>query len=1099
MRKVKYRKRNNAAPASASPSGPKPKPPLKIPATLEEAIQNGRCIIFLGAGSSVGAGAPSWRRLLEDIAHRFSPNQHSRVEKYFSRNDAWGAADLVCGSAPRPELNTFVRDRLEIPKPMPYHLQLCRSPWAAIFTTNYDTLVEQAYRTETLSPQQIVPVYQFSKDYNIHENSKVHLFKLHGSVDQIHLQDNVLVLTTKDLTDTFRQRSEMLSQIPRLLIDYYWLFVGYGFGDGILRQLLNEVKRSNRDTMPRESFAVLPRSTDEDRDLLNPYRISIIPATAEEFFKALDETVSRNAAGHLRIRKVGEEVHSGGVAMRFSAATRVAMDDQFEVVGPVDPDPSSKGFFLGGEPSWRNIAAGLDFRRDSITNEVIRQIWKAIETAPEKAIVISGPAGSGKSTILRRVGWEIATGADRSTPVIALRDFYRSGNRYADSWDAKLIGEVARESKKTIVILIDNIEVHYRLARNLFSTLRGRDVKAVIVGAVRSLDWSNLQDDYPMPGFEVVELPDSLQDIDIDPFVSYLNRNGLVRVDAVRTLAYWRDEITRAHEHHLLGVMRSLSGVSGEAFDEKIITEFYNLPERAKRAYEWICLTYQFGFPMPIDLLLILLNCSDGTFAEEVLQNDKDHVIIEAAGTMSGRIAYKARHRIIAQIVANAAWDSTYAQCDALCKVIENINSQSEDEYRVCRSLLMSEEVREKLPDIGYRRRLFDAALVAFPDDNVFYQHYAKIEMEARPNPDFQKAHDLLNSAIAAPDSDHNPTLQHTRGMLYLHQAGLATEGKRKYFEKKAEEEFTAYRKKDRGSEYGYYTHARMLMRQRSETGSEEENERLLARALEIVREGLSSVEEDDLSKLPLLEAEILGGIDPAAALRKLDKWIKSSPTPEAYFMRAVIRFRSNDNAGTASDIAAGLDLAPDYRGLLLLRVELMIAEGGYCSEALLAAIRSAMLHSPDSARLAFEAGVLAYHLGQIPVSQECFGRASAIAGRAGRPKAVFVKDASQEIELNKKVRMMAAKWGGTVQIPLETKPEVAEVTGVLIGRETPATAVRRDGYADLIFIRPQDRKDWMRPGDAVKFAIAFNNKGPLAVEFQPRNQASGGSASLAN
>ena len=287
MGSPRRRKPKSKSPSVATPDGltlP------KLPTTLEEAILGGRCILFVGSGLSRESEAPAWRRLLEDIAHRFSPSQVPRVERYFSRNEPWGAADLVCGSAPRPELNTFVRDRLDYLQPAVSHRVIARTNWAASFTTNYDRLIEDAYHTETLRAQALVPVYQFSKDYNIHESSKVHLFKLHGSIDQIHVPANVLVLTTKDLTDTLRQRSAMLSQIPRLLLDYYWLFIGYGFTDGILRQLLNEIKKNNRDTMPRESFAVLPSPTEEGIRPTNPdqaraafHRAGVSGATWDNF------------------------------------------------------------------------------------------------------------------------------------------------------------------------------------------------------------------------------------------------------------------------------------------------------------------------------------------------------------------------------------------------------------------------------------------------------------------------------------------------------------------------------------------------------------------------------------------------------------------------------------------------------------------------------------------------------------------------------------------------------------------------------------------------------------------------------------------------
>ena len=349
---------------------------VKLPATLEDAILTGRCILFLGAGSSRPAGAPVWRRLLEDIAHKFCPQNVSRIERYFSRNDPWGAADLACAAAPRPELETFVRDYMERLTPTVSHRTIARTAWAAIFTTNFDILIEDSYRAENLRAQEPVPVYQFSKDYNIHESSKVHIFKLHGSIDQIHQPDNILILTTKDLTDTQPQRTIMMSQIPRLLIDYYWVFVGYSFNDGVLRQLLAEVKKNNRDRMPRESFAIMPHPTEEDRELLDPYKISLIKATAEQFGATIDALITREASGHKRVRRLGEQVTSGNVEMTIPTSTRVAMDDQFEIVGPVDPQKEARDFFLGGEPSWGNIAADVDFRRDDMTDRIKQKVWE---------------------------------------------------------------------------------------------------------------------------------------------------------------------------------------------------------------------------------------------------------------------------------------------------------------------------------------------------------------------------------------------------------------------------------------------------------------------------------------------------------------------------------------------------------------------------------------------------------------------------------------------------------------------------------------------------------------------------------------------------
>src|SRR5437879_3119325 len=104
---MRYRKKSKDAEVKAPQAATMADATVKLPAALEDAILTGRCILFLGAGSSRPAGAPGWRRLLEDVAHKFCPQNVPRIEKYFSRNDPWGAADLACAAAPRPELETF--------------------------------------------------------------------------------------------------------------------------------------------------------------------------------------------------------------------------------------------------------------------------------------------------------------------------------------------------------------------------------------------------------------------------------------------------------------------------------------------------------------------------------------------------------------------------------------------------------------------------------------------------------------------------------------------------------------------------------------------------------------------------------------------------------------------------------------------------------------------------------------------------------------------------------------------------------------------------------------------------------------------------------
>src|SRR5262249_49927569 len=155
-------------------------------------------------------------------------------------------------------------------------------------------------------------------------------------------------------------------------------------------------------------------------------------------------------------------------------------------------------------------------------------------------------------------------------------------------------------------------------------------------------------------------------------------------------------------------------------------------------------------------------------------------------------------------------------------------------------------------------------------------------------------------------------------------------------------------------------------------------------KALEIVREGIATVEDTDLFKLPILEADLLREISPKQALNKLDGWIRENPTPEGLYLRSVIKHSQRLLDEARKDVDLGLKMAPDHRGLLLMKVTLLKLQIDYEPQALLDALRVAMIHAPDSPLLAFETGVTAYHLNKLDSARESFDRAFQIVGRVG-------------------------------------------------------------------------------------------------------------------
>src|SRR3989304_2891063 len=135
-------------------------------------IQQGKVALFLGAGVSQSAGGPTGKKLNEMIKEKFS-----NIDQ--SLNDFIEVCQDVIDTPPynRNELDEFIKSKLESIQPTSSHKIMTKYDWAAIFTTNFDDLVEVAYRINTeerFKPCQ--PIYSECFQVNPSDRSKVCLF-----------------------------------------------------------------------------------------------------------------------------------------------------------------------------------------------------------------------------------------------------------------------------------------------------------------------------------------------------------------------------------------------------------------------------------------------------------------------------------------------------------------------------------------------------------------------------------------------------------------------------------------------------------------------------------------------------------------------------------------------------------------------------------------------------------------------------------------------------------------------------------------------------------------------------------------------------------
>jgi len=196
--------------------------------------------LFIGAGMSRTSGYVNWKELLRECARELNldlDREHDLVavaQYYLNRRHD------------RSRLNQIVSEEFRKPgAPSENHKIIARLPVSTIWTTNYDTLIEDAL----IANHRKVDIKSRDKDVPIPTGARdTVLYKMHGDVSR---PDEVIIC--KDDYELYAKSHYILQHaLENDLISKTFLFLGFSFSDpnldymlGHLRSLLEESKREH--------------------------------------------------------------------------------------------------------------------------------------------------------------------------------------------------------------------------------------------------------------------------------------------------------------------------------------------------------------------------------------------------------------------------------------------------------------------------------------------------------------------------------------------------------------------------------------------------------------------------------------------------------------------------------------------------------------------------------------------------------------------------------------------------------------------------------------------------------------------------------------
>lgn len=202
----------------------------KLIRSFEKALDEGHAALFAGAGLSRPSGFVDWRALLRDAATELGLDVDQET-------DLVAVAQYhVNAQGGRGQLNQLLIDEFTKDSSVTEnHRLLAQLPIETVWTTNYDHLIENAWRDARKRIDVKIRPEQFA--HNIPKRDAV-IFKMHGDAD--YPDDAVL---TKEDYELYQDKRSLFSmQLQGDLISKTFLFLGFSFTDPNIDYILARIR-----------------------------------------------------------------------------------------------------------------------------------------------------------------------------------------------------------------------------------------------------------------------------------------------------------------------------------------------------------------------------------------------------------------------------------------------------------------------------------------------------------------------------------------------------------------------------------------------------------------------------------------------------------------------------------------------------------------------------------------------------------------------------------------------------------------------------------------------------------------------------------------
>lgn len=250
-------------------------------------VRRNKVTLFIGSGFSIKAGAPSVCELICRLIKDGDLNYDCDLKDLYLRDVA---SDFVEKEGRHELMRCLFKHFSFTPADTSDHTLLASIPhFKTIFTTNYDSLIEDAY------PNGQCAVITSSQVCSNSDCATVNVYKLHGDLTTLSNTDSIII-TNEDYDDYFHKEElkGLWEDLKYAFRHSYVVFIGYSLADDNILDIVKTVRNDLKGNV-KGMYLISPHLANARKQQLQSYGITYIELTGEQFLtrlkKSIDDTI----------------------------------------------------------------------------------------------------------------------------------------------------------------------------------------------------------------------------------------------------------------------------------------------------------------------------------------------------------------------------------------------------------------------------------------------------------------------------------------------------------------------------------------------------------------------------------------------------------------------------------------------------------------------------------------------------------------------------------------------------------------------------------------------------------------------------------------